>query len=382
MTTRGNETLDFPGMDLSHVLRTAAGKTRRVRSADALQTSGQLIPAAGDVGTNEANRIPVTVRREPLQVPRAADIGPLQAEAGEKMMLHTRDALQLFLGRAAAAGQPAIAGGRRYAAAMRVLWVLSSTDNPFADWILIRAEDQLRMACAQMAQGVLSHEDRLQRLVEQGLSFGRLASTQPVGVALGFTSPYGYATARAVVEFDRYVRVVRALVLRDLMSDEQGRQAVRDAGRILRALFLEPIRWERVLMRADLRRLSRSDFDPDAGHEARCRVSTAQALLGQLPAEVLGGVVGPRHSRRVVAGRPARLQGAVEQPKGLDSGVRSLTHPPESVTPGPIGLPESLDQVDPVPSRTADDSPECLDVAGPPKPWVNTAHKALVLSMA
>ena len=54
MTTRGNETLDFPGMDLSQVLRTAAGKTRRVRSADALQTSGQLIPAAGDVGANEA----------------------------------------------------------------------------------------------------------------------------------------------------------------------------------------------------------------------------------------------------------------------------------------------------------------------------------------
>lgn len=301
MTDRGIELLDFPGVDIPQALRISSGQVRRVRSADALPVFGSVTSLDDDA----LIRTPASSRREPLQVPEPADIGPLQTETGERMTLHTREALQLFLGRAAAAGQPAIAGGRRYAAAMRTLWVLSGTDNPYADWILIQSDDQLRAARDQMAQAALKHEERLQHLLDQGLSFGRLASTQPANVTLGFGSPYGYATARAVVEFDRYVRLVRALVMRDLLNDEQGRQAIREAGRPLRALFLEPIRWERVLLRDDLKSLSRSCFDPASDEGARQRVATAQELLGRLPAEVLSGRVRPRHTRRKTTSRPS-----------------------------------------------------------------------------
>jgi hypothetical protein len=44
-------------------------------------------------------------------------------------------------------------------------------------------------------------------------------------------------------------------------------------GRGLRALFLEPIRWERHLLREEMLPLSRRDFLPgadDAGAAARC----------------------------------------------------------------------------------------------------------------
>jgi hypothetical protein len=34
-------------------------------------------------------------------------------------------------------------------------------------------------------------------------------------VELGFRSPYGYATAEAIVEFDYHVRMVKTLVLKD-----------------------------------------------------------------------------------------------------------------------------------------------------------------------
>ena len=298
MTDRGIETLGFAGIDIAKVLHMPAGKVRRVRSADGPSDSAPATEQGGQVDDSGSNLTLASVRRQILQQPLATAIGPLQAETGEQMTLHTRESLQLFLGRPAAAGQPAIAGGRRYAAAMRALWVLSGTDNPYADWILIRADDQLRAACEQMAQAVLQHEERLQRLLDQGLSFGRLASTQPALISLGFSSPYGYATARAIVEFDRYVRLIRAVVLRDLLTDEQGRLAVREAGRALRALFLLPIRWERVLMRDDLKALSRSDFEPGADGAANQRVVTAKELLGEPPAEVLSGRVKPRHSRR------------------------------------------------------------------------------------
>ena len=39
-----------------------------------------------------------------------------------------------------------------------------------------------------------------------------LASRSPVAVELGFRSPYGYATAEAIVEFDYHVRLVQTLI--------------------------------------------------------------------------------------------------------------------------------------------------------------------------
>ena len=79
----------------------------------------------------------------------------------------------------------------------------------------------------------------------------RFSDGSPVTVEVGFRSPYGYATAEAIVEFDYHVRMVKTLVLKDRMSDEAGRADIRAVGRGLRALFLEPIRWERHLLREE-----------------------------------------------------------------------------------------------------------------------------------
>ena len=58
------------------------------------------------------------------------------------------------------------------------------------------------------------------------------------------------------MEFDYHVRMVKTLVLKDRLSDGDGRAAIREVGRGLRALFLEPIRWERTSRPPDLPRIS------------------------------------------------------------------------------------------------------------------------------
>jgi hypothetical protein len=98
---------------------------------------------------------------------------------------------------------------------------------------------------------------------------------------------------------------------------------VRDAGRRLRALFLEPIRWERTLLRDDLRPLSRADFVPGADAAAAQRVMTVQDELGLLPRDVLSGERAPRHSRRPLrAGAPRGTAGPAAagrpEPRGID----------------------------------------------------------------
>ena len=86
-----------------------------------------------------------------------------------------------------------------------------------------------------MGQVIEAREAEFERLRRRGLALSVLASRSPVTVELGFRSPYGYATAEAIVEFDYHVRMVKTLVLKDRMSDEAGRAEIRAIGRGLRA---------------------------------------------------------------------------------------------------------------------------------------------------
>ena len=67
-------------------------------------------------------------------------LGSLVDEQVDQMALHTKEAFRMFMGRARDPGkqlQPII-GGKRVAAALRALWMLTSNDNPYADWGLLR----------------------------------------------------------------------------------------------------------------------------------------------------------------------------------------------------------------------------------------------------
>ncbi len=234
---------------------------------------------------------------------RAGDgVGQLADAAPDTMTLHTEDAFRIFTGRQgdSEASAPAIPGARRFAAVLKSMWHLSANDNPYADWILIRMYDGLIAIRTRLNEVVLAREGEIERLGRKGLTLAIMGSRSPRTVELGFRSPYGYATAEVIVEFDYYVRVVKTLVQKDRISDAEGRAAVREIGRALRALFLEPIRWERHLLRDELRPLSRSDFLPGAAEAARQRVRAAVALFGEVPRKVFTGAEAPRHSQRRV----------------------------------------------------------------------------------
>ena len=72
------------------------------------------------------------------------DMGGLVDEVPDTMTLHTKEAYRLFIGRRFDATNQieAIAGGRRVAASLRAIWYLSSNDNPYADWVLVKLRRQ------------------------------------------------------------------------------------------------------------------------------------------------------------------------------------------------------------------------------------------------
>ena len=245
-----------------------------------------------------------------VQTPAGSAFGQLADETPDVMTLHTQDAFRMFTGRAAD-GQsqaPAIPGGRRFAAVLKSIWYLSANDNPYADWILIRVYQSLVAIRAQMAQVIAAREAEFEALRRKGLNLSVLRSRSPATVALGFRSPYGYAAAEAIVEFDYHVRMVKTLVLKDRLSDEDGRAAIRDVGRGLRALFLEPIRWERLLLREEMLALSRRDFLPSADEVGRQRMHIAVTLFGEVPRAVFTGDEAPRHTQRRISPTPSELR--------------------------------------------------------------------------
>jgi len=247
-------------------------------------------------------------------------IGRLEDAVPDTMTLHTRIAYVLFTGRPAdtTRNAPGIPGGRRFAAILRTLWQLSANDNPYADWVLIQLYDELRRIRRHLDQMIGVREAEIETLKRRGLTLSVLSSRQPITLDLGFRSPYGYATAEAMVEFDYYARIVRTLVSKDRISDAQGDAAIKEVGKSLRGLFTAPIRWERHLLHEQLRPLSRADFLPGADESARKRVRAATALFGLVSRAVFTGAEVPRHTQRRVSLSESELKLLQAAPLTLD----------------------------------------------------------------
>ncbi|MEX3690385.1 PFL_4669 family integrating conjugative element protein [Paraburkholderia sp. BR14263] len=239
----------------------------------------------------------------PHEAQQISRIGQLGSDGADRMHLHTRDAMRLFLGRSIAPGEQGhpMAGGRRVAAALRALWSLSGNDNPYADWSLVRIAE--RIAGIRRAHDLEQQHARqlLDAAREKGLDYSVLQSREPAQVALGFGSPYGYMIVMLLVELDYLVRLVRSAVLRDLMSSTEGFRRIGSAKHRCLSVFHFAVHCQRVLTRPELLPLSRVDFLPNADAAAGKRVEAARALLGVLPRDVFTGEREPRHSRRRVS---------------------------------------------------------------------------------
>jgi integrating conjugative element protein (TIGR03761 family) len=230
------------------------------------------------------------------------DIGRLESEGDDFMMIHTKDAMRLFIGRGEDPDGKLsrIPGAKSVGTALRHFWFASGANNPYADWALLMAEQGLDQRIASLEVTRTEALAKLKALEQQGLHLSVLRSSHPVRLDLGFKSPYGFLIAQMVVVFDHFVRIVKTLQARDLLSVEASRIEIRRELRPLRALFDQIQRQEALLNRPAFNGLKRADFGSTSA-ELRQRITEINDLWPGLPADVLSGQVLPRHARRVVA---------------------------------------------------------------------------------
>jgi integrating conjugative element protein (TIGR03761 family) len=236
--------------------------------------------------------------REAIKVKN--DLGKLTDEADDSMTIHTREASRLFIGRAKLPGESGYgqSGGKKVGASLRAIWYLSGNDNPYADFALIEAHGSIESTMTTIEERITAMEARLEKIQRRGLTFSVVRADPPVSVELGFRSPYGYAVVRLISTFDYFVRLVKTLVRKDLLSDKEGYQDIFTITRSCRRIFERVVWFQRYLMKEELRELSRVDWLPTADEQAKKRLRAAVALFGELPRDVFNGDLTPRHSRR------------------------------------------------------------------------------------
>ena len=239
----------------------------------------------------------------PQEASKMRELGALVDDGVDTMELHTKEGFRMFMGRRRdpEGRLSAIPGGKRIASSLKALWLLSANDNPYADWALLRADERLTRLQKDLERQAEQYREEIERLQAKGLRFVVLRSREPKQVTLGFKSPYGYAIAELIAEFDLFARVVKTLVRKNRFSDLQGREVVRRHTRTIRATFEEIARFERYLTKPELLPLQRADFLPGADPAAGKRTEAVTAILGMVPADIFAGRLTPRHSQRRVA---------------------------------------------------------------------------------
>lgn len=240
---------------------------------------------------------------EPIVSDREAQgmmrIGELIGEEADSMTLHTREAYRLFIGRSREEGGRGYGevSGKKIAAALRFIWLMSSHDNPYADMVLVQMcerVDDLRQQINRMIEGKVKS---LEQLRNRGLNFSILKSRAPVHVELGFRSPYGYTIAELIVDFDYCARVFKTLIVKDQLTDREGRELLHLLMRQIRSIFEQMMPFQRNLQREELAPLSRADWASE-DDLAKKRVKASVALFGECPRDIFTGERAPRHSRR------------------------------------------------------------------------------------
>lgn len=242
----------------------------------------------------------------------------ISADDQDSIDIHTLQAARLFLGREIKPGEKgyAMTGGKKVASCLRIIWHLSSNDNPYADYALILAVERMDEVRRYIDEQAKKIQKQLQDYENQGIRLAVLRNPKPYSVNLGFGSPYGYSVIMLINRFDYYVRLIRTLVSKSILNDREGRDRIYDVAGKCRSIFEEVEKFQRILNREKLRTLSRLDFLPTADVAAKTRVTAVVSIFGELPREVFNGQIVPRHSKRKINLSAAELKLLDEVPLG------------------------------------------------------------------
>jgi integrating conjugative element protein (TIGR03761 family) len=230
--------------------------------------------------------------------------GPLRNEVW--LTLQTRPAQLIFSGRLATPEKPHILGVTRFGAILSHIKVCVYADDPYADWWLIKVEEALAQASAEIKSLCTSMQNRLKPTPAVEIAIAE--SLHPLRVPLQFRNPYAYQVGFILAEFDTLVRGVLTARHVGLMDQREAERCIATGGRALRRTLGTACGYKFLGVK-------RTDIA-----EGNAKAQLARERMGEVPPEVLDGT---RRARFAPERRPGeRPKDTLDftRPKGLISG--------------------------------------------------------------
>jgi integrating conjugative element protein (TIGR03761 family) len=197
------------------------------------------------------------------------------------LTIQTNQAQQLIHGRAGTHGipgtrdKPTIIGLVGFANRLRVIWQAARSDDPYADWWLIKVHEAI-----EVARSYLDHQQAdLVKQLEQmpAMEVNVAVSQHPYRVQLQFASPYAYRGAQLLAEFDRLVCTALTARHIGLMDGKAYVHVQQTCARKLRALFMMPQSYRFLKL------------DRESVCKATGRSHKARQIMGEVPDDILSG---------------------------------------------------------------------------------------------
>lgn len=228
---------------------------------------------------------------------RSRDLGRLVPAEVDTMTLHTVEAYRLFIGQEKPKEGYGKTSGRRAAAVLRALHLLSGNSNPYADWVLIEFEKHIDTLRQQLEKAINEKHAVIKTSEDRGLKLHILKSDRPAQVELGFKSPYGFMLAELICDIDYFMRIVKTLVTRNKLSTSEGRNLIwKTAQHPARSIFERLLPYQRMLASKEMADLSRKDW-ASTEPAALKRIEFAVQCFGECPRNIFTGAITPRHAR-------------------------------------------------------------------------------------
>lgn len=210
------------------------------------------------------------------------DPGRLQGEAA--LIVHTRHALTLVRGRKLTLPQkkekfqaknPKIPGLIDFGRQIQVVSMAAGTDDPLADWMLIRVEEAMEKA----RQAIAARMEQVMRALQQRPSVHvTLAQSEaPVKVRLAFGTPYTYQASYLIEDYDQLCIATLTATHVALLRRDEASQIIESCASLLRGVLSLPFNYSyRLLTRTDVLQNNQ-------------RAIQAMGALAELPPEVMSG---------------------------------------------------------------------------------------------
>jgi len=216
----------------------------------------------------------------PAATERSSTSRPGVLRGNVTLILQTSAAQALLQGREKSDARSGIVGLFAFASATRILWQAAEQGDPYATWWLAKIERALDEASAALAQIATTLHSVLSK--SSGFQVVTAESIAPCATPLQFSTAHAFRGARLLAEYDDVVRRVLSARHTSLVSPQESRVVLYEAGRAVRRAFATVIGFVATGIRWDDLRA------------ANPRLAYAAQKMGPLPAAIRAGVERPR----------------------------------------------------------------------------------------